>query len=87
MSNAPEATKGQKRAAIATLVVLSGALVYAMNSEAFRLLLSVDWPKLVIGTAAGILSGLGFGYGHAVYDVLLRDPWRNLLSKWTRKGS
>jgi hypothetical protein len=80
MSAAPQATKAQKMTAIASVVIITALVVYALQVDSFRLL-----PKLVIATAAGVFSGIGFGYGHGIYDVLLRYPWRNFLSRWTRK--
>lgn len=85
MSAAPQATRAQKMTAIASVVIITALVVYALQVDSFRLLLAIDWPKLVIATAAGVFSGIGFGYGHGIYDVLLRYPWRNFLSRWTRK--
>ncbi|HNR56727.1 MAG TPA: hypothetical protein PKJ19_16285 [Flavobacteriales bacterium] len=50
-------------------------------------LMLIDWPKFVVASVAGLLSGLGFGIGHAVYDILLREPWRKLLERCRQKRS
>ncbi len=46
-------------------------------------IISIEWPRFVVAAAAGLLSGVAFGAGHAVYDVLLRGPLRALLT-WIR---
>lgn len=49
-------------------------------------LIGMEWPKFVVGALAGLLSGLCFGLGHAVYDIFLREPFRSMLSRWKRKA-